>query len=170
MNEDPYKNWDGIYKDWTIIKMEKEPKNKQIEREQVLNPCKELCKKYLNAGIILKWRRLDALDMYHEDGEPDLEIWIPFISKHPLMIASGFNDPHILILLAECKREDGGVHSQVQKDYRDKYAPFANVVYELITIPEQLDYLIRKLSNVKTDMQSFEEFQCEPTTRPGEDI
>lgn len=162
MPEDPFKYWDGIYKDWTVIKMEKEPKNKQIERKEVLDPCKEFCKKLLTAGVILKWRRLDALDMFHEDGEPDLEIWIPFLSS--------LGDPHVLILLAECKKEDGGVHSKAQKDYRDKYASFSNVVYELITSPDQLDYIIRKLSDVKTDMESFESFQCEAIIERGTDI
>lgn len=158
----PAIEWDGIYRDWTKIKVEKESKNLQIERDEVLNPCKELCAHLLTAGVILKWRRLDALDMFHENGEPDLEIWIPFMSST--------GDPYILLLLAECKKPDGGVHSDTQKVYRNKYAPFANVVYELITRPDQLDYLIRKLSDVKTDMQDFENFQCEPVIEKGTDI
>ena len=154
---DPFKNWDGQYKDWTVIKVDKESKNLQIERDEVLNPCKELCQKLLNAGIILKWRRLDALDMWHENGEPDLEIWIP-------------HDNYIFVLLAEAKKPDGGVHSADQKAYQAKYAPFVNMTYELITSPEQFEYIIRKLSDVKVDMTSFENFQCKPTTEVATDI
>jgi hypothetical protein len=147
--------WDGIYRDWTKIPMNKEAKNNQFERDLVLNPCKELCAKMLTAGIILKWRRLDALDMFHENGEPDLEIWIPIISEEDQEL--------VLILLAECKRADGGVVSTDQDAYKEKYLPYANVQYEIITIPDQLDYLINKLSNIKIDMTSFENFQCKPT-------
>jgi len=150
---DPFKNWDGIYKDWTVIKLDKQPKNNQIERDEVLNPCKELCQQLLTAGIILKWRRLDALDMFHENGEPDLEIWIP-------------HDNYILILHAEAKKPEGGIQSADQKAYEIKYKPFINIHYELITSVDQLDYIIRKLSDVKVDMTSFENFQCEPITQP----
>ena len=160
--QDPFKDWDGVFKDWTKIPMNKELKNNQIERNEVLNPCKKLCTKLLTEEIILKWRRLDAIDMFHEDGEPDLEIWIPFLSS--------IGDPYVLLLLAECKRPDGGVVSDNQKLYKEKYMPFANVTYEIITNVSQLESIIRKLSNVKTDMDDFINFQCEPTFKPGDDI
>jgi len=149
--------WDGVYRDWTVIKVEKENKNLQLERDEVLNPCKELCSRLLTAGVILKWRRLDALDAYHENGEPDLEIWVP-------------HDNYLFIFLAECKKPDGGIHSEAQKDYQVKYQPFINVQYELITSVEQLEYIIRKLSDVKVDMQDFLAFECKPTDKPGSDI
>lgn len=157
MSEDPFKKWDGIYKDWTIIKVEKESKNLQIERDEVLNPCLALCYKLWTANIILQYRRLDVFDKTHINGSPDIEIWVP-------------QGNQVLIFCCECKKPVGGVISDDQSDYRDKYASFKNVQYEIITSPDQLDYIIRKLSDVKTDMQSFEDFQCEPTTRPGEDI
>lgn len=144
--------WDGIYRDWTQIKVEKKSKNKQIEREQVLNPCLDLCKKFQEAKIILQYRRLDVFDKTHINGSPDIEIWIPM------------NDL-VFILMAECKKPIGGIVSDDQSDYKEKYVSFKNVQYEIITSPDQLDYLIRKLSNIKVDMSSFESFQCEPNKK-----
>ncbi len=128
-----FDNWDGVYRDWTKIPMEKEYKNKQIEREEVLEPCKELCRKLKISGTILKWRRLDALDMYHENGEPDLEIWIP-------------TNTDLLILLAECKKPVGGVISKAQTDYRNKFCKYNNVMYDIITSVEQLEGIIKNIS------------------------
>lgn len=117
------------YKDWTQIELEKVYKRKQIEKQEVLEPCKKLCRKLKKHGKIIKWRRLDALDMYHEDGEPDLEIWIPV--------------GRILhLLFAECKKPSGGIVSNKQNDYRDKYNPYINVKYVIITNVEQLKEII----------------------------
>jgi hypothetical protein len=138
--------------------MEKQSKNLQIERDEVLNPCLSLCYKLWTANIILQYRRLDVFDKTHINGSPDIEIWVPMGDL-------------VLILCAECKKPVGGVVSDSQSDYRDKYASFKNVQYEIITSVDQLDYLIRKLSDVKVEMDDFQNFQCEPIIeKPGSDI
>ena len=82
--------------------------NQRIERLEVLEPCMKLCKQLQIQGYVLRWKRLDALDYYHESGEPDLEIWF---SK----------DKNIWILMAECKRPLGGVLLPSQIKYRNKF-------------------------------------------------
>ena len=124
--------------------------NKTDEKDLVLNPCLKLCAKLEIAGLILEYRRLDVFDKTHIDGSPDIEIKLPC-------------QDIVLILMAECKRADGGVQSAVQIAYEKKYKPYRNVQYQLITSVEQLEYIIKKLSDVKVDMQDFLSWESKPT-------
>jgi hypothetical protein len=110
--------------------------NQAIERDAVLNPCLKLCKKLELAGYILQYRRLDVFDKTHIEGSPDIEIWLA-------------HDGYVLLFMAECKRPNDGVQSDVQIAYEEKYKPFKNVQYQLITSPEELEYFIRKLVDAK---------------------
>lgn len=93
---------------------------KQPERDLVLNPCRERCKKLVKDGCILQARRLDAVDTDHKVGSPDIEIQY-------------IKDDLLYLLLVECKRPDGkGVHRGSQKRYRDRYIGVRNVVYVLV--------------------------------------
>lgn len=103
--------------------------NKQIERDQVLNPCLKLCKALLLQGAILQYRRLDVFDKTHIEGSPDIEIFLP---KNGI----------VWILMAECKKPMGGIFSKKQKEYRDKYKIFNNVIYAGITECKQLKDII----------------------------
>lgn len=113
----------------------------QIEKEQVLKPCLKLCKQLLNSHII-KYRRLDALDYYHENGDPDIEIWIN-------------HKNHIFIIMAECKKPIGGIFSLSQKKYENKYKIFDNVLYIGITDVIQLKEIILKLSHYQNKEIEF---------------
>lgn len=117
------------YKDWTQIEVEKVYKNKRIEAQEVLKPCMSLCRKLKIVGRILKWRRLDAKDYYHEEGDPDLEIWVA-------------NNNILTIIMAECKKPTGGILSKKQQECRDKYSPYSNVKYVVITNVNQLKDII----------------------------
>lgn len=108
--------------------------NLQIERDEVLNPCIKLCKKLAISGAILQYRRLDVFDKTHIDGSPDIEIFLP-------------KDNIVWILMAECKKPVGGTLRQTQKDYRDKYSKFSNIVYTTITSVKELKDLVFKLSD-----------------------
>jgi len=124
--------------------------NKSEERDQVLNPCLKLCKKLETAGYILEYRRLDVFDATHVDGSPDIEIKLPM-------------EDVVFLLMAECKKAIGGVQSDVQIAYEEKYKPYRNVQYQLIRSPEELEYFVKKLSNRNIDMTEFLAFQCKPT-------
>ena len=69
--------------------------NQTLERDEVLNPCIKLCKKFEMSGLILEWRRLDVFDKTHVDGSPDLELKIP-------------HEDVVFLFMAECKKKDGG--------------------------------------------------------------
>lgn len=118
-------------------------KNKNIERTEVLNPCMKLCKQLKIQGWILKWRRLDALDYYHEAGDPDLEIWFP-------------KDNHVWILMAECKKPIGGKLRPSQIAYRNKYKKFNNIIYAEIRSVAQLEQLVKGFSDF--EKKEFEAF------------
>lgn len=111
--------------------------NQRIEKLEVLNPCIKLCKGLLGTHII-KYRRLDALDMYHESGDPDIEIWIPQTDR-------------IFILMAECKKPIGGKLSDNQVIYKNKYKSFYNVRYVEITSDKQLKKEIMNYSHYKNE-------------------
>lgn len=113
----------------------------QPERELVLKPCLDWLKKQIFTGAILQYRRLDALDRFHINGSPDIEIWIP-------------KDKTIWILMAECKRPDGGSLSPAQVSYRNKYKDFKNVIYVDIRSLKELQDLVFKMS----DYDSVDEF------------
>jgi len=130
--------------------------NKTEERDQVLNPCLKLCKKLETAGYILEYRRLDVFDATHVDGSPDIEIKLPM-------------EDVVFLLMAECKKAIGGVQSDVQIAYEEKYKPYRNVQYQLIRSPEELEYFVKKLSNRKIDMTEFLAFETTPY-KPGDDI
>lgn len=116
--------------------------NKRIEREQVLNPCLKLCKSFLGT-YILQYKRLDALDVYHINGSPDIEIWL---SK---------ND-YLYILMAECKQPEKGILSNNQIIYREKYKLFKNVIYVEITDVMQLRKIILNITGYKDkEMEEF---------------
>lgn len=117
--------------------------NQKIEKEQVLKPCLNLCKKLKLCEYILKYRRLDALDTWHESGDPDIEIWIPRQSI-------------LTILMAECKKPIGGIHSPNQIKCRDKYLNFTNVYYKIITDVSELKKIVMELSDRRIEV--FEEF------------
>ena len=102
--------------------------NRKIERTEVLEPCIKLCKRLKGMGYILKWRRLDALDYYHEPGDPDIEIW--FSRENTLWI-----------LMCECKSPEGKLRLS-QIEYRDKYRMFKNVTYQEIKDVKILERLI----------------------------
>ena len=121
--------------------------NKQIEREEVLKPCLKLCKKLKAQGYILKYRRLDALDYYHEAGDPDIEIW--FKRKDLLCI-----------FMVECKKPLGGKISICQIKYRDRFNYYSNVIYELITDVYSLEKRIIDLAdNINFKSEEFKEMQ-----------
>ena len=130
--------------------------NKTEERDQVLNPCLKLCAKLEIAGLILEYRRLDVFDATHVDGSPDIEIKLPM-------------EDIVFLLMAECKKAVGGVQSDVQIAYEEKYKPYRNVQYQLIRSPEELEYFVKKLSNRKVDMIDFLAFETTPY-KPGDDI
>ena len=69
----------------------------------------------------------------------------------------------VFLLMAECKKAIGGVQSDVQIAYEEKYKPYRNVQYQLIRSPEELEYFVKKLSNRNIDMTEFLAFQCKPT-------
>lgn len=120
--------------------------NEQTERTEVLVPCMKLCKKLKSAGYILKYRRLDALDYYHESGDPDIEIWI---SKNDILV----------IIMAECKKPSGGTLSNNQIECRDKYKVFKNVIYIEIRDVETLKSLIMNIAESKYfNKDIFKEF------------
>lgn len=116
--------------------------NKKTERLEVLEPCLKLCKGLLGKQII-KYRRLDALDSYHEPGEPDIEIWIPQTDR-------------IFILMSECKKPDGGILLNTQIKYRNKYNSFNNVRYVEVRSAEELRLIIIELSHYMN--KEFNEF------------
>ena len=131
--------------------------NQTIERDEVLNPCIKLCKKFEMSGLILEWRRLDVFDKTHVDGSPDLELKIP-------------HEDVVFLFMAECKKADGGVQSKVQIEYEEKYKPYRNVCYQLIRSPEELEYFVKKLSNRHVDMTEFLAFECNPIIEKATDI
>ena len=135
--------------------------NKSEERDQVLNPCLKLCKKLEFAGYILEYRRLDVFDKTHIDGSPDIEIKLA-------------HDGIVFIFMCECKKEDGGIQSDVQKVYEEKYKPYKNVCYQIITSPDQLEYFIKKLADknipVLVENEMNEHMGLEPVISKGEDI
>lgn len=108
-------------------------KNRQLERDLVLKPCLNLCRKYLSDGVILQYRRLDALDKDHKPGSPDIEIFIP-------------KENILWILMAECKKPDGGVHLKSQKLYQYRYKDLLNVVYAIIRSPNELSIEIDRIN------------------------
>src|SRR5580692_7547780 len=109
--------------------------NERRERLEVLEPCLKLCKKLKIAGYILKYRRLDALDYYHENGDPDIEIW--------------FSDSeHLCILMVECKSNKGKL-SPAQILCKDKYKKYNNVKYMEVRDVKQLkDFLYDRAVNI----------------------
>lgn len=155
---------EGIGKNKAIKKQRQFPiplMNKSIERDEVLKPCLDLCKKLQISGYLLQYRRLDVFDKTHIEGSPDIEIWVS-------------HKGYIFILMCECKKPVGGVVSDVQSDYRDKYKEFINTTYEIITDPKQLDYLVKKLFD-KTLPEAWQEevnqhMGLEPLIEKGTDI
>lgn len=117
--------------------------NKKIEKDQVLIPCLNLCKKLKISEYILRYRRLDALDYYHENGDPDIEIWIP-------------NKSIVIILMAECKKPIGGIVSPDQHKCKKRYSDFTNVYYQIITDALQLKKIVMELSDRR--IEGFDEF------------
>lgn len=135
--------------------------NKTEERDQVLNPCLKLCKQLEFAGYILEYRRLDVFDKTHIDGSPDIEIKLPF-------------DGYVFLFMCECKKPSGGIQSDVQTAYEKKYKPFKNIQYQIITSPEELEYFIRKLSDIKIPIAVLKEMDEHMSNQPiiekGQDI
>jgi hypothetical protein len=118
--------------------------NQRLERTKVLEPCLKLCKQLLGTHI-LQYRRLDALDSYHVSGSPDIEIWIP-------------KDNLVYIIMAECKKPEGGIFSIKQKQYRDKYLKYKNVLYEGITDVKELKNIILNISDYGCELlQEFKD-------------
>lgn len=98
-------------------------------------------------GYILKWRRLDALDLYHEPGDPDIEIWV---SKDNLLT----------IIMAECKKPNGGSLRPSQIKCRDKYSKFLNVLYvEIRSSIELKKLIINNYDNYNFNPDLFREFE-----------
>ena len=121
-------------------------KYKVLEKTEVLEPCKKLCKKLKMQGYILKWRRLDALDYYHEPGDPDLEIWIK-------------RGNCLCIIMAECKYGKGKLRPS-QVSCMDKYSGFKNVFYTIIDDVNKLQSLILGLDdNIYLNQELFNEFK-----------
>lgn len=112
--------------------------NRKIERKEVVEPCLKLCKQLLGTHI-LQYRRLDALDAWHINGSPDIEIWVP-------------KDNFVWILMPECKKPVGGIISKSQIEYRDRYKKFNNVIYMIITNVSELKNLIFNTSSYGCDL------------------
>lgn len=111
--------------DWTKIKQDKVYKNKQTERDEVLKPCLELCKKLEGRGNILHYRRLEGL---FQDGEPDIEIWVAVGNV-------------LSILMIECKAP-GGTQQKNQKEYEKKYECYSNVKYLIVKDVNELKEIL----------------------------
>jgi hypothetical protein len=117
------------------------------EREQVLKPCLKLCKRLKSQGYILKYRRLDALDMWHENGDPDIEIWVS-------------SQDIVIIIMCECKKPEGGVLSKKQLECRDKYIKFRNVIYiETNSVDILKDLIMKVADNQYFNPEQFNEFK-----------
>lgn len=121
--------------------------NQRIERLEVLEPCLKLCKKLKIAGYIIKYRRLDALDTYHESGDPDIEIWF---KRNNLLC----------IFMVECKKPIGGVLSHSQILCKGKFSNLDNVIYEVITDVKSLSKrIIDCADNINHNPEQFKEMQ-----------
>ena len=109
-------------------------KNKQLERDLVEKPClKIVCPKYKEDGVILQYRKLDAQDKDHQDGSPDIEI---FMEK----------DGYLFVLMVECKKPDGGKQRKTQVEYQNRYSHLKNVVYVIVRSKEELAKEIDKIN------------------------
>lgn len=120
--------------------------NKQIEREQVLKPCLKLCKRLKQQGYIIKYRRLDALDSYHEPGDPDIEIWF-------------IKDTWLWVLMVECKAPQGQLRPS-QISYKNKYSGVLNTVYLIVRDPLDLKrYIVVNAENINFKPEQLEEMK-----------
>lgn len=77
--------------------------------------------------------------MNTKEGRPDLVAYL----KHK---------NQCWIYLIEVKRPDGGVWSEVQKVYANKFSGLDNVVYEVVTHPRQIDATIERITNHYQDI------------------
>lgn len=118
----------------------------QLERDLVLKPCLKICSKFKKLGYIIKYRRLDALDFYHEPGDPDIEVWV-------------VKDNKVFILLCEAKKPKGGKLSKSQIDYRDKYDKYDNVHYIVFTEPMEFEKTIMLYDNINFKPEVMEEMK-----------
>lgn len=121
--------------------------NQRKERLEVLEPCKKLCKQLKQMGYIVKWRRLDALDFYHEPGDPDLEIWV-------------FSQSMLVIIMCECKKPEGGILIKSQIECKEKYIKFKNVIYiETNSVNILKDLIMKIADNQYFKPEVFNEFK-----------
>lgn len=119
--------------------------NKILERTEVLEPCMKLCKRLKLMGYILKWRRLDALDCYHEPGDPDIEIWVS---------CAGI----LTIIMCECKYGDGKLRKS-QIECKEKYSKYKNVIYrDIYSVYVLKELIINMADNINFNPEIFNDF------------
>lgn len=125
--------------------------NKQLEKNEVLIPCLNSCKWLVKQGIILEYKRLDAMDYDHKDGSPDIEIRL-------------IKDEYVWLLMVECKAPDGtGTQRPSQIKYENKYKAVKNVVYILVESVKEMEAKVEELTKHWAGVQEkLKLFEFEP--------
>ena len=111
-------------------------KRKSIEKTEVVNPCFKALKILDMHGskAILEYKRLDAQDIDHKVGSPDIQVYVEV-------------DGVLHVIMAECKSPKGKLRTS-QKKYRSKYKHLSNVHY----------IEVRKVSDLMNKIEELTKF------------
>lgn len=121
----------------------------------VLSKCKDMLKKLEFMGWICHYERMNVgmsmnmqgyRQMTGRVGSADLWVFVPV-------------DETIWVMFFEVKREEGGIQSQVQKDFENKFLRFHNVVYQIITDAKQIKLAVENVRRKSNNYGKIEEWE-----------
>lgn len=121
----------------------------------VLTKCKDMLKRLEMMGWVRYWNRMEVgihynmqgfLQKHGRKGDPDLITFVPV-------------DNIMWTMFFEVKRPDGGIQSQSQQDFENKFLGFHNVIYEIITDAKQIKLTIENARRKSKTYGKIEEWE-----------
>lgn len=100
----------------------------------VLSKCKDMLKRLEIMGWVRHWDRTSVglhmnmqgyMQRHGRNGTPDLQAFVPV-------------DETMWVMFFEVKRPDGGMQSDAQKEFENKFVGFHNIIYQIITDAKQI--------------------------------
>lgn len=116
-----------------------------IKLLKILELQKKICHwERINVGMTLNMQ--GYLQKQGRTGTSDLIVYVPV-------------DETLHILLLEVKRAEGGIQSESQKEFENKFLGLHNVIYSLITDSKKIKELVENVRRKSTIYGKLEEWE-----------
>lgn len=117
---------------------------KKKPEDKVKSKCIMTLKVWLSWGYVIDW---DDVSNLGRKMNPYTGCWVMNTEKGKRDLVAWFKVGKVLwTYFIECKEPDGGFWSEDQQRYAKKFEGLSNVIYEVVSNPNQIDITLNRLT------------------------